>query len=199
MFCPYCGTEDSNKNQFCRNCGTSLHAVRLAVEHPDAITASAVTAREEIGRAIAGKISEFKEAHEMRIAAYEILPAIERFLESPEERRLHQQETRLNKIREGVLTSVVGIGVALSFLFISWITREEKILIVSALGLFVLLIGLAITATASWCTVPGRIHNASRTRPPHGPGEKPNGLKGKGAPAGHSAFNSVTEGTTREL
>ncbi len=118
MFCPNCGIEDQGRNQFCRSCGTSLHEVRSALEQPDAITTSAVTAREEIGRAIAGKIAEFENIDDLRRAVFEILPAIETFLQSPEERRLHQQEKKLNQIREGVLTLVVGLALMLSSLFV---------------------------------------------------------------------------------
>ena len=35
MFCPDCGMEDRQANQFCRACGIDLRRVRLAVESPD--------------------------------------------------------------------------------------------------------------------------------------------------------------------
>ena len=53
MFCPECGIEERTANQFCRACGVDLRRVRVAVESPDSITASAVSARDEIGRAVA--------------------------------------------------------------------------------------------------------------------------------------------------
>ena len=89
MFCPNCGLEDQSSNQFCRSCGTALHVVRYALEQPDAITTSAVTAREEIGRAISVKIAELENTDDLRQAVYEILPVVERFLESPEERHTY--------------------------------------------------------------------------------------------------------------
>ena len=180
----------------------ALHAVRSAVEQPDAITISAVTAREEIGRAIAGKIAEFENTNELRQAVYEILPVVERFLESPEERRLYQQEKRLNQIREGVLTSVVGLAILLSFLLISWITNQEKILIGSVGGLLVLLIGLGITVTALWFTaLPKSLRSSSqRMSKQMVLDEKPNGFLDKDPrSAQHYNFHSITEGTTREL
>jgi hypothetical protein len=201
MYCPGCGIEEpNNNNQFCRSCGTSLNVVRTALEHPDAITTSAITAREGIGRAIAAKIAEFEDASELRQSVHEILPAIERLLESPEERRLNQREQRLNRVREGVLTSFVGLAIILSFLLISWITAEEKILIVSSLGLLVLMIGLGITITAVWCTaLPKPSSASSRRAPPElKPGEKQTSLPGE-VPPHPSSFYSVTEGTTREL
>src|SRR5262245_54922511 len=113
MFCPGCGIENPNHNQFCRSCGTSLQAARSVLEASDAVTNAAVSAREEIGRTIAAKIAQFNEAHELRQAVYEIIPAIERFLESPEEKRLHKLEERLNQIREGMLTAVVGLAITI--------------------------------------------------------------------------------------
>jgi len=62
MFCPECGIEERHSNQFCRACGSDLRRVRSAVESPDTITASAVSARDEIGRAIAAKIRETRTA-----------------------------------------------------------------------------------------------------------------------------------------
>jgi uncharacterized membrane protein YvbJ len=53
MFCPSCGLEEGQLNQFCRACGADLRVVQVALETPDNITQSAVSAREEIGRAIA--------------------------------------------------------------------------------------------------------------------------------------------------
>jgi hypothetical protein len=201
MFCPNCGLEDPNQNQFCRSCGTSLNVVRTALEHPDAITTSAINAREGIGRAIAAKIAEFEDANELRQSVYEILPAIERLLESPEERRLSQREQRLNQVREGVLTSIVGLAIILSFLLISWITGEEKVLIVSALGFLVLMIGLGITITALWFTgLPKALPTSSRrASPPLEPREEPQSVTREGRPTEPSRFYSVTEGTTREL
>jgi hypothetical protein len=57
MFCPDCGLEDKQSNQFCRACGTDLRPVRHAVERPDSVTESAVSARDEIGRAIAARFA----------------------------------------------------------------------------------------------------------------------------------------------
>ena len=53
MFCPSCGSEERQVSQFCRACGLDMRAVRVTLEKPDAITASAVSARDEIGHAIA--------------------------------------------------------------------------------------------------------------------------------------------------
>src|SRR6185369_1949254 len=103
MYCPSCGSEERQATQFCRACGTDLRAVRISLERPDSITASAVTAREEIGRAIAHKIRELETARDLEHVAEDVLPQIEKFLESPEEKRLR-------RIREGVVTAAGGLG-----------------------------------------------------------------------------------------
>jgi hypothetical protein len=196
IFCPNCGIEDQSSNQFCRSCGTTLHAVRSALEQPDAITTSAVTAREEIGRAIAAKIAQFEDSDDLRRAVFEILPAVERFLESPEERRAFQQERRSNQIREGVITSAVGLAIMTFFMLISWLTHEEKVLIASGVGLLVLMIGLGLIVAASLFTpLPKRLEAPY----PKTPLDKPNLLNKELPPAKPATFPSVTEGTTREL
>jgi hypothetical protein len=199
MFCPNCGIEDQTNNQFCRSCGTSLQSVRVVLEEPDAITRSAVNAREMIGRAIAEKISDFEDARDLRTAVYEVLPAIQGFLESPEERLLKKSEERLNKIREGVLTTVSGIAIMIPSLLLSWIIQKEFILIISAVGLLVFLIGLGITMTAAWFGGLTRTPLTARPTIQLEPVEKRNTGSMEDSSRRHSDFRSVTEGTTREL
>ena len=103
MFCPSCGSEERQASQFCRACGTDLRAVRVSLERPDSVTASAVTAREEIGRAVAAKIREVHDARELKKVAEDVLPQIEKFLESPEEKRMR-------RIRSGVVVAAAGLG-----------------------------------------------------------------------------------------
>src|SRR6058998_2630179 len=104
MFCPSCGSEERQASQFCRACGTDLRGVRIGLERPDSITASAVTAREEIGRAVAAKIREMEDARYMRRFAQYVLPKVDKFLESPEEKRLR-------RLRSGSIASLIGIAI----------------------------------------------------------------------------------------
>ena len=60
MYCPSCGSEERQLSQFCRACGTDLRIVRNSLENPDAITQSAVSAREHIGMAVADTAAKFK-------------------------------------------------------------------------------------------------------------------------------------------
>src|SRR5688572_15713187 len=106
MFCPNCGSEDRQANQFCRSCGADLRVVQMAVSRPDQITASAASARDEIGRAIAAKIRDTQNASELTTVAAAVLPEVEKFLESPEEKRMR-------RMRSGTILSTIGLGAAI--------------------------------------------------------------------------------------
>ena len=90
MYCPSCGSEERQLSQYCRACGTDLRVVRTSLERPDAITASAVSAREHIGLAIADQIRQMRTGKDLEHIAEDVLPSFEKFLESPEERRLRR-------------------------------------------------------------------------------------------------------------
>src|SRR2546430_14442941 len=103
MFCPSCGSEERQASQYCRACGTDLRPVRVSIERPDSITASAVSAREEIGRAVAEKIRVVEVSRDLKRVAEDVLPQLEKFLESYEEKRLR-------RVRAGVVVAASGIG-----------------------------------------------------------------------------------------
>ncbi len=135
MFCPSCASEERQPNQYCRACGTDLRSVRVAMERPDEITASAVSAREEIGHAIAAKIKETQSTRDLKQVAEDVLPQIEKFLESPEEKRLR-------RVRTGVVTASIGLGATLLFILLSFF--QENALVLTGAGVVVFLIGLGI-------------------------------------------------------
>ena len=149
MFCPSCGLEEKHSNQYCRACGTDLRPVRFALEKPDNITASAALARDEISRAFAQKIRETQDAIEMKIVAEDVLPQIEKFLESPEEKRLR-------RIRTGSIISFVGLGVTIAF-FIASIVADKDLIVVAGAGLVTFFIGLAFVVNGLFLTVPKKI------------------------------------------
>src|ERR1700730_5388077 len=130
MFCPSCGSEERQASQFCRACGTDLRTVRAGLEHPDSITASAVSAREEIGRAVAQKIREIESARDLRRVAQRVLPKIEKFLESPEDKRLR-------RLRAGMITALIGLGVAVPAIILLAATNKDDA--AAFLGFIVLL------------------------------------------------------------
>jgi hypothetical protein len=118
MFCPSCGSEERQASQFCRACGTDLRTVRAGLEHPDSITASAVSAREEIGRAVAQKIREIEDPRYLRRITERVLPRIEKFLESPEEKRLR-------RLRKGTVMALVGLGVGVPALVLTAVNTKN--------------------------------------------------------------------------
>ena len=150
MYCPSCGSEERQATQFCRACGLDLRAVRVSIERPDSITASAVSARDEIGRAVAERIREVEDAHELKKVAEDVLPQIEKFLESPEEKRLR-------RVRAGVVTAAAGLGGAIFMTLMSAFLRgpdAETFLGLSGLGVTAFLIGVGLIINALLFTKP---------------------------------------------
>jgi len=145
MYCPSCGSEERQPSQFCRACGTDLRAVRTSLEHPDAITASAVSAREQISRAFADQIRELESGKDLEHVAEDVLPQLEKFLESPEERRLR-------RIRGGVITATVGLGLTIVTLIMA-LADPDFFLFVTP-GLITFLVGLGIVINGLAFTVP---------------------------------------------
>lgn len=144
MFCPNCGSEDHQKSQYCRTCGSDLRAARQGLEKPESVMASVMTAREEIGRAIAARIREVRDAGDLKVIE-DVLPQIEKFFESAEERRLR-------RIRQGVVTAMCGLGGALFFMLLSM--KEEDLVFMIMAGVAAFLIGLGIVINGLLFTVP---------------------------------------------
>jgi hypothetical protein len=136
MFCPNCGLDEKQPNQFCRACGSNLRPVMDAVSRPDSVTAAAISAREEIGRAMAEQIRTMTSAKDLKKIAEDVLPEMEKFLESPEHKRMR-------RMRAGTIVAFVGFGVALSFLFVSIASKDTELLKLAGLGGVTFFIGLA--------------------------------------------------------
>ena len=193
MFCPDCGLEDKQANQFCRACGTDLRPVRFAVSKPDSITASAVSARDEIGRALASRLRDARSPEELSVFAEEVLPEIEKFLESPEEKRLR-------RMRAGLIMSSIGFGTALAISLAAILGKENDLFFLAGLGLVLFFIGLGFLMNGVFLTVPrqgvpDRSSDADRQRQLDS--RPTNDLVLPEAPRGFAS--SVTEHTTRHL
>jgi len=120
--------------------------VRVSLERPDSITASAVTAREEIGRAVADQIRRVEDTHDLKRVAEDVLPQIEKFLESPEEKRLR-------RVRTGVVTAAAGLGGAIFMVVMSaYIPGADALFGVSGLGLAAFMVGLGLIINALFFT-----------------------------------------------
>jgi hypothetical protein len=194
MFCPECGKEESQSVPFCRACGTDLRPIRVAVETPDSITLAAANAREEIGRAVAAKIRETQDTYELKKVAEDVLPQIEKFLESPEEKRLR-------RMRVGMMLLVIGLGVAIALTLIAVASGDPEILLFAGLGFVGFLVGLAFILNGVFLTSPKNKHLsgvADRIKAPtlNASATNTNDLQ---MPEPVNLFSSVTEHTTRHL
>jgi hypothetical protein len=201
MYCPSCGSEERQLSQFCRACGTDLRIVRNSLESPDAITQSAVSAREQIGMAVADKIRQMGTAKELKKVAEDVLPHFEKFLESPEERRLR-------RIRAGVITSAIGLGASI-VMFILAMDKVDLIPLMTP-GFVTFLVGIGVIINGLLFTLPqkqlpGDAYDALSQKvldariPYESPA--PNNLTNELAPAPAPRLQtpSITEHTTHHL
>ena len=193
MFCPSCGLKETRSNQFCRACGSNLNAVRSALERPDSITASAASARDEIGRAIAFKIREAQSAGELATIAEEVLPEIEKFLESPVEKRMR-------RVRNGTMVASIGLGAAIGFSIAAVLMGDAGVFIVAGLGLVTLFIGLSLIINALFFTVPKKtLSDKSFDARSQRELDAESITNELALPEPNGVFSSVTEHTTRHL
>ena len=202
MYCPSCGSEERQLSQFCRACGTDLRIVRNSLENPDVITQSAISAREHIGMAVADKIRQMSTAKDLERVAEDVLPQFEKFLESPEERRLR-------RIRAGIITAAIGLGATI----VTFLMALEKIeifpFITPALVTFLVGIGIVINGllfTLPRKRLPGNAYDAlsqnlldsTSNRAPYEAPLPAGNLTNELLPAGKSQA-SITEHTTHHL
>ena len=99
MLCPRCGTNQSDEMKFCKVCGANLQAVREALEHPEAMKKS------DWGDTWLAEMFRSGQAAELRK------------LEMERQLGLTPEVKRYNEIKAGVITSSVGVGLAI-FLFV---------------------------------------------------------------------------------
>ena len=194
MFCPSCGLEDLQSNQFCRSCGADLRPVRTAVLRPDRITESAASARNEIGQAVAAKIRDTRTAAELSTVAEEVLPELEKFLESPEEKRLR-------RMRVGMLLSSIGLGAAVGISIVSQFMNDGDVIFLAALGVVCFFLGLGFIMNGILLTVPRKSlrESSDEAEVPFELGTEQVQPAVLPAQDAKSAFPSVTEHTTRSL
>lgn len=147
MYCPSCGSEERQLSQFCRACGTDLRIVRNSLENPDAVTQSAISAREQIGMAVADKIRQLSSAKDLERVAEDVLPHFEKFLESPEEKRLR-------RIRAGIVTAAIGLGASIVGIIIA-LDRPEIFPYVTP-ALITFLVGLGVIVNGLIFTLPSK-------------------------------------------
>jgi hypothetical protein len=177
-----------------------MRAVRLTLERPDEITASAASARDLIGRAVADKIRDTETADELKKVAEDVLPEIEKFLESPEERRLR-------RVRAGVVTSMIGIGTSLLALLLLSVAHNVPSDILNILvtglgfGVITFFIGIGVILNAIFFTIPRKqLRGSSRAVTEMLDSIEPSaGTSPKLTTASPLQAPSITEHTTQHL
>jgi hypothetical protein len=106
-----------------------------------------MSAREEIGRAMADKIREFESSKDLKRIAEDVLPELEKFLESPAEKRLR-------RIRSGVMVACIGLAASIGMFLIALVSKNsDNIMLVSA-GLVTTFVGIALIANGYLHTIP---------------------------------------------
>ncbi len=194
MFCPSCGIEDTQANQFCRSCGADLQPVRTALARPDQLTESGAVARHEIGRAVAAKIREVRSAAELSTVAEDVLPEIEKFLESPAEKRLR-------RMRVGTILSSIGAGAAIGVSIAAVAIGDPDFLFFAALGFVCFFLGLGFILNGVFLTVPrSELPDSSKDADSQRKLDvELSSSPALPAPEDKGLFPSVTEHTTRQL
>ncbi len=151
--------------------------------------------------AVADKIRQMKTAKELEKVAEDILPPFEKFLESPEEKRLR-------RIRAGVITAAIGLGATI----VTFLMAMDKIdvfpfitppLITFLVGLGMIINGMLFTVPRK--KLPGDAYDALSqkaldsgvNRPPYE--VAPTNLTNELAPATKAQVSSITEHTTHHL
>jgi len=193
MFCPQCGTSQSDELKFCKSCGANLHAVRQAV------------ATREAGEGIDWSKTWVAEMFLSEGERKRRQEELER------QRGITPEVKRYNEIKAGVITGCVGVGAAIFlYVFMQGIILSGKVPpgtaeILSRLwvaGVIPLFVGMALIINGLFVSK----KLVDITRP--GPRTGPNALGGEAEPrtlrpADTNEFIpsdfSVTEETTKHL
>src|SRR5262245_16892887 len=99
MFCPGCSLHVNDDLKFCRHCGANLLGVR------EAMASRSTEEKFDWSKTWWAEMIYSPEELERRRGI------------TPEEKRLREEKKRLNEIRGGVITSLVGVSVMISFYF----------------------------------------------------------------------------------
>jgi hypothetical protein len=161
----------------------------LAAPDPATLTATG-TARDEIGRALAARIRDLDDLSELEDA----LPAIEKFMESPAQRKLR-------RIRAGTICAAIGAGATVFFALFALMERD--LLFMPGLGIVLFLIGVGLILNGRFLTHTDENPALSLPAPPdETPRRFMNDNRAPAAlPTGENLTPpaSVTENTTRHL
>jgi hypothetical protein len=110
MFCPGCSLQINDDLKFCKQCGANLRGVREAMT----------------SRSTGEKFDWSKTWWAEMIYSTEELERLRGI--TPEEKRLNEEKKRLGEIKGGVITSLVGVGVMISFyFFFGAVAKQENL------------------------------------------------------------------------
>lgn len=151
--CVNCGVNENHGGLFCRSCGAELQraVAPLPETRRETVTAFAspplvLDARSEIARAVAYKITQLdNNPKDLKKLAEDVLPELEKFLESPAEKRLR-------RMRAGIITAATGLGLTLFFLMMGAIITDVMTP-VAAIGVMLFFIGVGLFINGKWLTV----------------------------------------------
>jgi hypothetical protein len=152
----------------------------------------------------------------LRLVINDILPVAERFLETPEEKRLRTEQiglenaqNALRRARRGTVVTAIGFAAALVFLVVGLASRDPIWLVPGIPSIIGFLIGAGMLLNALFFTAPPTTPSHQSRRPLEEVllGKKPVRPGHQGAlaskkeigPADQAIVPSVTEGTTRHL
>jgi hypothetical protein len=108
MFCPGCGFQANDDLKFCRQCGANLHGVR------EAMTSRSTKEKFDWSKTWwAEMIYPQEELERMRGV-------------TPVEKLLREEKKRLDEIKGGVITSLVGVGIMIFFYFFFDVLARQK-------------------------------------------------------------------------
>jgi hypothetical protein len=122
-----------------------LLRLRTSLEQTPTQTAP-LSARDEIARAFAYKISQLDSAKELGKVTEDVLPELEKFLETPANRRLR-------RMRAGVITAMIGLGATFFFALLGSMPGNHEVFFAVGLGVTLFLIGLGMVINAKWFTL----------------------------------------------
>jgi len=108
MFCPGCGLQINDDLKFCRQCGANLHGVR------EAMTSRSTREKFDWSKTWwAEMIYPEEELERMRGV-------------TPGEKLLREEKKRLDEIKGGVITSLVGVGLMIFLYFFFDVVARQK-------------------------------------------------------------------------
>ena len=169
-----------------------LRGVRNVVERPQPAAPPVTATRDELSRLIAAKLQQSSSSGELSEFTEEVLPELEKFLESPEEKRLR-------RIRTGSMVSFIGLGIAVGFL-IAGLIADDELIAAAAAGFIVFFIGIALIVNGVYFTVPGAKPQLTDRGPKPSLGDEASTTNELlMPPSANQEFTSVTENTTRQL